>query len=58
MSFRKRAFISPEVTRLDAVIAHWESLACIMQEARLDGHHGPFHQGDLRGSEPILGQVI
>lgn len=43
----------PEVIHLVTVIAHWKSLACIMQEARLGGHHGPFHQGDLRCSERV-----
>lgn len=48
----------PEVINLDTVIAHWKSLACIIQEARLGGNHGPFYQGDLRGSEHILGQIM
>lgn len=37
---------------------HIGNLACVMQEARLGGHHSPFHQGDLSGSERVLGQII
>lgn len=57
MSFRKPLFL-PEVTFLDTVIAHWEPLASIMQEAWLGGHHDPFHQGDMRGSECFPRQII
>lgn len=48
----------PEVINLDTVIARWKSLVCIMQEARLGGHRGPFYQGDLRSSEHVLGQIM
>lgn len=58
MYFRKGAFIPPEVTHPYIVIAHWESLAHILQEARLGGHHSPLHLSDLRGSKCILGQII
>lgn len=50
----QEALFPSEVTYLGTVIAQWESLACLMQAARLGGHHGPFHQGDLRGSEHVL----